>query len=96
MFVAHSYAWGWDGPHVSEPKPPPARFPSKLKDAIAEMPLRARQAMSAVVGWSPIYDIEKVPLNGKRIYRITFDHQGHAAVVFIDDAGAVLGDPAVK
>jgi len=52
--------------------------------------------MSSVVGWSPIFDIEKIPVNAKDIYKITFDHQGYATDVFIDDSGEVLGDPAVK
>ncbi|HEV8544229.1 MAG TPA: hypothetical protein VGR78_17710 [Verrucomicrobiae bacterium] len=60
------------------------------------MPSRTRKAMSSVVGWSPIFDIEKIPVNAKDIYKITFDHQGYATDVFIDDSGEVLGDPAVK
>jgi hypothetical protein len=95
FIITHSYSPGKDRPFAPEPKPT-APSTSKLKNAIAEMPSRTRKAMSAVVGWSPIYDIEKVPLSGKNIYQITFDHQGYAAVVFIDEAGEVLGDPAVK
>jgi hypothetical protein len=98
ILLTSSQAAVWDNPQESDSRPNrPARAPaiSKLKDAIAEMPSPARRAMSSVVGWSPIYDIEKIPVRTKDIYKIVFDHQGHAAEVLIDEFGTVLNDPPV-
>jgi hypothetical protein len=98
IFVMTSAAAIWDRPDDSDPRPhqPSARPSKDLKGKVAEMPSRARKAMSSVVGWSPIYDIEKIPVREKDIYKITFDHQGHAAEVLIDQFGEVLNDPAVN
>jgi len=83
-------------PESSGPNPPETPQPADdLKTKIAKMPAKARLAMSSVVGWSPIYDVEEIPLRDKSVYRITFDHQGHPAQVHIDQNGDVLDDPAV-
>jgi hypothetical protein len=74
----------------------PARPSNDVAGKIRKMPSQTRKSMSSVVGWSPIRDIEKIPLRAKDVYRITFEADGRAQDVFIDEFGEVMGEPGLK
>ena len=74
----------------------PAKPSKDLAGKIREMPARTRKSMSSVVGWSPIRDVEKIPLRAKDVYRITFETDGRSQNVFIDEIGVVMGEPGLK
>jgi hypothetical protein len=88
----------WDRFASSRPPAPAAdkKGSRNLAEKIKEMPARTRKSMSSVVGWSPIFDVEKIPLRAKDIYRINYESDGRPTDVFIDEFGEVVGDPGVK
>ncbi|HVV70396.1 MAG TPA: hypothetical protein VHI52_02685 [Verrucomicrobiae bacterium] len=74
----------------------PAKPSNDVAGKIREMPLRTRKSMSSVVGWSPISDVERIPLRAKDVYRITYEMDGRSQNVFIDEFGEVMGEPGLK
>ena len=85
---------GWVPP--AKPAASEASAKTGLAEKIGAMPAKTRKSMSSVVGFSPIYDVEKIPLRAKDLYRITYDRDGRRDDVFIDEFGAVQGEPGLK